>query len=47
MIVETKGEKDVFMEYDPKNIVVKINVWRDDLTLLTETYLKPIKIGIR
>ena len=24
-----------------------MNVWRDNLTILTEQYLKPIKVGIR
>lgn len=35
------------MDYDPKNIIIKLNVWRNDLTLLTETYLKPVKLGVR
>lgn len=35
------------MDYDPKNIIIKVNVWREGLTILTEQYLRPIKIGIR
>lgn len=44
--IETKAKTDVFEEYDPKQIVVKVNVWRPNITILTEKYLKPIKITI-
>ena len=47
LIVEIKKQDEVFQEYDPKNITVKVNVWRDNLTILTKQYLKPIKVGIR
>lgn len=35
MIVETKDENEEFSEYDPRNITVKVNAWREDLTILT------------
>lgn len=33
--------------YDPKAFVVKLNVWREGITLLTEGHLKPVKVLVR
>lgn len=47
MAIETKDADQEFEDYDPKNITIKLNAWRNDLTLLTETHLRPVKLGIR
>jgi hypothetical protein len=44
--VETKSSEEVFEEYDPKQITVKINMWRPDITMVSEKALKPIKIQV-
>ncbi len=35
MAVETKTSEEVFEEYDPKQITVKVNVWRPDITIVS------------
>lgn len=33
---------DTFEEYDPESIVIKINIWRQELESLVEEVLKPL-----
>lgn len=38
---EEKQPSQVFEEYDPNQMVVKVNVWRDGIQSLSEDVLKP------
>ena len=38
---------DTFEEYDPESIVIKINIWRQDLESLVEEVLKPRLITMK
>jgi hypothetical protein len=44
--VETKSVDEEFEEYDPRQITVKVNVWKPDITMVSEKALKPIKIQV-
>ena len=46
LYVETKKDEEAFEEYDPRKIIVKINVWKPNIIMVTEKKLKPIKIYI-
>jgi hypothetical protein len=39
LALEEKDDEDMFEEYDPNAIVVKINTWRGGLNSLTEEEL--------
>ena len=47
LTVEVKLSAEVFEEYDPRLIILNVNVWRPGLFYLTEEHLKPLKIKIR
>lgn len=42
-IVETKNSNEVFENYDPHRIVLKINLWRENIESLEEKDLNPEK----
>ncbi len=44
--VETKSSEETFEEYDPKQMTIKVNVWRPDITVVSEKALKPVKIQV-
>jgi hypothetical protein len=46
LIIEKKTSDEVFEVYDPRKIGIKVNIWREGLTLLSEALLKPFKIMI-
>jgi hypothetical protein len=46
LIIERKEPNEVFEVYDPRKIKIKVNVWREGLTILSESFLKPIKVTI-
>lgn len=39
LVLEEKGDEDMFEEYNPNQIIVKINLWRSGLTSLGEEVL--------
>ena len=42
-LVETKTENEIFEDYDPRKITLKVNLWRENIISLEEKDLKPIK----
>lgn len=46
LMIEKKAQDEVFEVYDPRKIGIKVNVWREGLTFLSEALLKPFKIMI-
>ena len=44
--IQFKKDLQVFEEYNPRKITVKINVWRPDIIMVVEKKLKPVKINI-
>ena len=46
LMIEKKSQDEVFEVYDPRKIGIKVNVWREGLTFLSEALLKPFKIMI-
>lgn len=47
LALEEKDDEDMFEEYDPNQIVVKVNAWKSGLTSLGEEVLNPVSIKIR
>ena len=43
---EEKADSDTFEEYDPDNMIIKVNVWREGLTSLSEDALKPVHMKV-
>lgn len=43
-IVEIKKPEEEFQDYDPKNITVKVNLWRENIESLEEKDLNPEKL---
>jgi ubiquitin carboxyl-terminal hydrolase 47 len=41
VVLETKASHEVFEDYDPKLIMLKINIWRPDIEFLDEFHMKP------
>ena len=46
LALETKRSDEMFEEYDPNQIVLKINTWRRHLKILDEENLLPVRIKI-
>jgi hypothetical protein len=47
LALEEKLENEVFEDYDPNSIQIKINFWREGLEALTEEVLQPISIKVK
>jgi hypothetical protein len=47
LALEVKKDEDSFEDYDPEQIQIKVNVWREDIKSLDELTLKPIRIFIK
>jgi hypothetical protein len=47
LLLEEKEEEQVFEEYDPESIEVKVNFWRLGMESLTEDGLKPEHIKVK
>ncbi len=47
LALEVKKDDEVFEEFDPLQIQVKINLWRPNIVVLDELALKPLKLNIR
>jgi len=45
--LEQKLDAEVFEEYDPESMVVKVNVWRRMLTSLIEEVLLPTHLKVK
>lgn len=43
---EEKLPNQNFEEYDPNSMVIKVNVWRDEIQSLSEEVLKPTLIKV-
>ncbi len=47
LVLEIKKDGEVFEEFDPTQIQVKINVWRPGIIVLEEAALKPQKLSVK
>jgi hypothetical protein len=47
LVLEIKKEGEVFEEYDPNRVQVKINLWEPNIIVIDEIALKPNKIIAR
>ena len=41
-----KSEQDAFEEWNPNNMIVKINLWREDIEYLSEDVLLPVRYKV-
>jgi hypothetical protein len=46
LILEQKSPGTQFVEYDPTSMIVKINIWREGITSLSEDILNPTLISV-
>ena len=46
LILEQKAPGTQFLEYDPTSMIVKINIWREGITSLSEDILNPTQISV-
>jgi hypothetical protein len=46
LALETKTSDQIFDEYDPNQIILKVNAWRRGITVLDEDTLKPLFLKI-
>jgi len=44
---EEKLPGEVFEDYDPNSMLIKVNFWRSGLEALTEEVLKPVELKVR
>ena len=47
LVLEVKKDDEVFIEFDPNQIQIKINTWHSDIIVLDEEALKPTKIFVK
>ena len=46
LALEEKLSDEIFEDYDPDSMQIKVNFWRDGLESLTEEVLKPIELKV-
>ena len=47
LALEEKGDEDMFEEYDPDSIQLKVTLWRDGLESLAEQVLLPEQVKVK
>ena len=47
LALEVKKDEEIFEEFDPTNMQIKINVWRPKILVLDEAALKPLKLVVK
>ena len=46
LALEEKLSEEIFEDYDPDSMQIKVNYWRDGLESLTEEVLKPTELKV-
>lgn len=46
LALEEKADVETFVEYDPNQIILKVNVWRQGIHSLSEEVLEPTQIRV-
>ena len=44
---EEKLPEEIFEDYDPNSMLIKVNFWRSGLEALSEEVLKPIELKVK